>query len=212
LGFWVPGLGRSTTGDWDIEGAHMAERCSLFIIIALGESVLVTGATFAELHWTLIDIAAFLIAFVGTVAMWWIYFDTGADGGSQRIAHSSDPGRVARLNYTYLHLLIVAGIIVSAVADELILAHALGHAEPQVVAVVIGGPALYLLGNLLFKRTLSNNMPLSHLIGLGLLALLCPLAFVLPPLASGLATTAILIVVASWETISLHSSRARPAG
>jgi len=48
-GFFVPGLGRSQTTDWDISGAHMAERCGLFIIIALGESILVTGATFAEL-------------------------------------------------------------------------------------------------------------------------------------------------------------------
>jgi hypothetical protein len=48
IGFWTPGLGRSTTADWDVEGGHMAERCALFIIIALGESVLVTGATFSQ--------------------------------------------------------------------------------------------------------------------------------------------------------------------
>lgn len=47
--FWVPGLGRSTLADWNVEGNHMAERCGLFVIIALGESLLVTGATFAEL-------------------------------------------------------------------------------------------------------------------------------------------------------------------
>ena len=52
LGFWVPVLGRSTTADWAVEGGHMAERCALFVIIALGESVLVTGATFAGLAWT----------------------------------------------------------------------------------------------------------------------------------------------------------------
>jgi low temperature requirement protein LtrA len=47
--FWVPGMGRSTTTDWTVEGGHMAERCALFVIIALGESILITGATFAEL-------------------------------------------------------------------------------------------------------------------------------------------------------------------
>ena len=51
-GFWTPGLGRSTTADWDVEGGHMAERCGLFVIIALGESVLVTGATFSGLAWS----------------------------------------------------------------------------------------------------------------------------------------------------------------
>ena len=54
-GFYVPGLARSTPADWDVEGAHMAERCALFIIIALGELILVTGATFAELEWTWAD-------------------------------------------------------------------------------------------------------------------------------------------------------------
>ena len=49
LGYWVPGLGRSLTTDWEIEAAHMAERCGLFMIIALGESILVTGFTFTGL-------------------------------------------------------------------------------------------------------------------------------------------------------------------
>ncbi|MEO8559813.1 MAG: low temperature requirement protein A [Rhodospirillales bacterium] len=213
LGFWVPRMGRSTTGDWNVEGAHLAERCSLFIIIALGESILVTGIAFAELSWRWIDFAAFITAFIGTVAMWWIYFDTGAARGSERISHSSDPGRLARLDYTYLHLLIVAGIIVSAVADELILAHALnppgGHAEPPAIAVIIGGPALYLLGNLLFKATFSRRAPPSHMVGLICLAVLTPAALYLPPILSGVATTAVLIMVATWETVSLTRQRLR---
>ena len=55
--FWVPGLGRSSTADWRIEGAHLAERCGLFVIIALGESILITGATFADLAWNAATIA-----------------------------------------------------------------------------------------------------------------------------------------------------------
>ena len=66
LGFRVPGLGRSATTDWAVEGGHMAERCALFVIIALGELVLVTGATFAGLTWTAEHIGAFLVAFVGS--------------------------------------------------------------------------------------------------------------------------------------------------
>src|SRR5438874_2528117 len=76
VGFGVPGLGRSNTADWDVEGHHFSERCSLFIIIALGESILVTGATFADLAWGPSQLAAFAGAFVGSIAMWWIYFDT----------------------------------------------------------------------------------------------------------------------------------------
>jgi low temperature requirement protein LtrA len=54
--FWVPGLGRSNTGEWDVEGGHMAERCGLFVIIALGESVLITGATFGNLDWNAVTV------------------------------------------------------------------------------------------------------------------------------------------------------------
>ncbi len=57
--FWTPGLGASTTSDWDVEGGHLAERCGLFVIIALGESVLVTGAKFATLPWTPTSAAGF---------------------------------------------------------------------------------------------------------------------------------------------------------
>ena len=49
VGYFVPGLGRSNTTDWKVDGAHMAERCALFVMIALGESILVTGATAASL-------------------------------------------------------------------------------------------------------------------------------------------------------------------
>lgn len=207
LGFWVPRLGRSRTTDWSVEGHHMAERCALFIIIALGESILVTGATFADLDWSPTTVAAFVVAFVGSVAMWWIYFDTGAERGSAHIAGSSDPGRMARLAYTYLHLPIVAGIIVSAVADELVLAHPTGHADPATIAAALGGPALYVLGTALFKATIARRFPLSHLVGLLLLALLVLVAAEMSPLILGGASTLVLLLVAAWERVSLRAKR-----
>ena len=86
VGFFVPGLGRSETTDWDVEGSHLAERCGLFIIIALGESILVTGATFARLDWTPVNASAFVVALIGSIATWWIYFNIGAERGSRHIA------------------------------------------------------------------------------------------------------------------------------
>jgi low temperature requirement protein LtrA len=67
---------------------------------------------------------------------------------------------------------------------------------------LLGGPALYLLGNVFFKRASAQYYPLSHLAGLGLLVLLAPVAMYLTPLALGAATTTVLIVVAVWETVS----------
>lgn len=207
IGFWLPRLGRSITADWDVEGAHMAERCALFVIIALGESILVTGAAFAQLAWDAVTATAFLVAFAGSVAMWWVYFNIGAEHASRTIAASADPGRIARAAYTYAHLPLVAGIVVSAVADELVLVHPGGHTGLAAAAVILGGPALYLAGNLVFKRLIWGRAPLSHLAGLGLLALLVPAVPGLPPLALGAATTVVMIVVAAWETVSLRASR-----
>jgi Predicted membrane protein len=210
LAFAVPGMGRSSTADWDIDGGHLAERCSQFVIIALGESVLVTGSSFADTLSQPQALLAFVSAFVGSVAMWWIYFDLGAERGSVAIRHAPDPGRTARIAYTYLHLLIVAGIIVSAVADELTLRDGSQHVDAIGSAVLIGGPALYLLGNAWFKKTVnSTNLPLSHLIGMGLLAALA-VVLVWQPLsllALGLATTLVLVLVALWETVSLRHLR-----
>jgi low temperature requirement protein LtrA len=210
-GYFVPGLGRSATSDWKIDGSHMAERCSLFVIIALGESILVTGATAAGQPATPSAVCAFLVAFLGSVAMWWIYFNIGAERGSRQIAGSKDPGRVARAVYTYFHIPIIAGIVVSAVADEITIAHPDGHLGVADVAVLSGGPALYLLGNIFFKRASAQYYPLSHLVGLGLLGLLAPLASWMSPLLLSAATTAVLLTVAAWETISFARGPATPS-
>jgi low temperature requirement protein LtrA len=204
VGFWTPGFGRSTTTDWNVEGGHLAERCGLFVIIALGESILVSGAKFAELPWTASTLAAFIVALIGTVAMWWIYFNIGAERASARIMSSADPGRLARLAYTYLHIVLIAGIIVSAVGDELMLSHPLGHAEPSTIAVLLGGPALYLIGNILFKRATASRVVLSHFAGLGLLTLLMAGSAAMSPLLLGAASSLVLVIVAAWETWSLQ--------
>lgn len=202
LYFWVPGLGRSSLKDWDIDGEHMAERCGLFVIIALGESLLVIGGTFSEKPWSVDHSAALLCAFVGTVAMWWLYFHKGAEVGEDRIKESHDPGRHARAAYTYLHLPIVAGIMVCAVADELVLQRP-DRADPIGVAMIVGGPMLYLLGTGAFKWTVGHRPgpPLSHLVGLGLLALVAVPGFLHLLSALGLAAlcSGALVVAAVWE-------------
>jgi low temperature requirement protein LtrA len=209
LAFWVPGLGRTSTTDWDIEGHHMAERCGLFVIIALGESVIVTGATAAGLEWDAATIAGFASAFLGTVAMWWLYFNIGAVRAADTIAHSGDPGRYARLVYTYLHLPIVAGIIASAAADELTLSHPHAHLEPIQRALMIGGPVLFLIGNAMFKRASYRWYPLSHLIALAALSALAVFGAAFDALALSLGACAILLVTALWETISLAPGERR---
>jgi low temperature requirement protein LtrA len=206
-GFWTPGLGRSATTDWDVEGAHMAERYALFVIIALGESILVTGATFAELPMTPGVLTAFGAAFMASVAMWWIYFDAGAERASRLIAASADPGRLARLAYTYMHVPLVAGIVVSAVGDELALAHPDGHTDPMTAAVLLAGPGLYLTGDLLFRRTTNNGTPRSHLSGLLALTVLAFVSLNLTPAMLSLTTSLIMVAVAASESLWRRARR-----
>jgi low temperature requirement protein LtrA len=197
LGFATPGLGRSTTHDWNISGEHLAERCQLFVIIALGESILITGATFGELAWSTAVVAAFVIAFLGSVALWWVYFDRSAAAAAEIIGSSADPGRLGRSAYTYLHLPMVAGIIVTAAGDELAIAHPLGHATPEIVATVLGGPALFLFGHLLFKRAVFSVWSISRLVAILALVVLGLLGREWPPLL--LATLTVLIIASvSW--------------
>jgi low temperature requirement protein LtrA len=207
--FWIPKYGASSVADWVIEGGHMAERCAGFIIIALGESIVVTGATFADLEWTLATVTAFASAFFASLAMWWIYFHKGAEAGSEQISNASEPGRLARLAYTYLHMPIVAGIILSAVADQIVLQHPAEHSDLRTVVSAIGGPLLFLTGTVLFKLAIRGWLQLSHGAGIVMLAALGWFAGSLSALTLSLLTTAIMILVAAWESISLPADAAR---
>jgi low temperature requirement protein LtrA len=205
--YWTPTLGASKTSEWVIDGAHMAERCALFVIIALGESLLITGATVAKGPFSAIGAAGFASAFFATVAMWWIYFHEGAEHAAHRIAKAIDPGRTARVAYSYIHIAIVAGIIVSAVGDEIVLVHP-DHADAAAVAAVIGGPVLFLFGCTLFKWVSHDRRtpPLSHCVGLLALAALAAgaMAHWFSTLQLGMAAAAILIIVGAWETLALR--------
>jgi len=81
LGFPTPRLGHSHTTEYPVTGDHLAERSLLFVTIALGETLIITGSNFGELPADAERFAAFAVAFVATVAIWWLYFDRGADAG-----------------------------------------------------------------------------------------------------------------------------------
>ncbi|KRA57857.1 hypothetical protein ASD79_16225 [Caulobacter sp. Root655] len=204
LGFWIPGLGRVKANEWDIEGGHLAERCALFTIIALGESILVMGATTATMAWTPVVIAAFLAAFAGSLAMWWIYFSFTAEAASEAISHAKDPGHVARVAYTYSHLLPIAGIIVTAVGDEWVIHHPLGHTDLKTAAALIGGPFLFLLGGLLFKKAVFQLWSPSRGAGMAALTGLAAVSLTISPLVLSVATTLVLVGVSVWESLAMR--------
>jgi low temperature requirement protein LtrA len=199
--FLVPGLGRSTTTQWTVAASYFSERFKLFVILALGESIIVTGATFSELEPDLATVLAFATAFAGSVALWWVYFHRSADATEEAMGRSGDRGRIARSAYTYSHLPLVAGIIVTAVGDELVITHPMGQADVATIATVLGGPALFLAGHALFKYTVFRVASRSRLVAVALLIGLGPVSFALSPLIIGLAATLVVAGVAIHESV-----------
>ena len=203
VGYVVPGFGAAKTTDWNVLGGHMAERCGLFVIICLGESLLVSGVTFAEMVWTPSGIMAFLGAVAGAIGMWWVYFHIGYIRAVDQIEKSRNPGRLARLAYSYCHIPIVAGIVLSAVGSERAIAHPGDAGVLLEAASVIGGVAVFLLGNGLFKWTTSARFfPLSHIAGLVLCVAVAAVGAQTSLMVLNGAAAAILGIVAVWEHLS----------
>jgi low temperature requirement protein LtrA len=191
VGYWLPGRGRSLTFEWSIESAHFAERFQLFIIISLGESIVVTGATASTLEIDLARAAAIAVAFLTSAALWWLYFDFVARISQRRLDVAEDRGRLARDAFTYIHIPIIAGIIVSAVGDELVIAHPGAGLSAAELAAVACGPALYLLGHVAFRLRLAGSLS-----GKRLAAALAILAVgALGAVMTALATAALVLVV-----------------
>ena len=157
-GYWTPGLGRSATTDWDIEGSHFSERFQLFIIIALGESIVETGAAAGQGALDAARVTALVLAFAASAALWWLYFDEVAAHARRRLRAADDAGRLARDAYTYLHMPIVAGIILSAVGDALVIEHPSTATSAAGLVTIVGGPALYLLGHNLFRLRMIGSI------------------------------------------------------
>lgn len=208
FGFALPGLGRSRSSDWrTAAGGHIAERCQAFVILALGESVLVTGATLSDAaHWSPPTLIGFLLCFIASCAMWWIYFDTGSRAGSIAIEQSDEPGLMAAY-FHYIHVILIAGIVACAAADDFAIESPHLAVAPANAWLLLGGPLLYLVGNGLYKRVVYGRFPLSHCIGISLLAVLSILVPHTDLLLAGAATTLVLCLTAGWESVSRRQQR-----
>jgi low temperature requirement protein LtrA len=201
-GFYTPGLGRSVTADWDIEGSHLAERCQAFILIALGESIVVIGATLSGLLASSVTVAeagAFLTALVGSIALWWLYFDRSAGEAARVIARSADPGRMGRTAYHLIHPVMVAGIIVVAAADQVVLSRPSATGVTSTGWLVLGGTALFIAGHAAFKYSVWRVVPWSRLAAVAVLGLLGLAAPHLSALGLGAGAAAVVLVVAALD-------------
>ncbi|MGH3419975.1 MAG: low temperature requirement protein A, partial [Streptosporangiaceae bacterium] len=201
-GFYTPGLGRSRTSDWTIEGGHFAERCQAFILIALGESIVIIGATLTDVKSvTAASVTAFVVAFAASVALWWLYFDQSAEAAAEKIVRSDDPGRLGRSAYHLIHPIMVAGIIVSAAADQKVLSDPGATASTASAWMILGGPALFLAGHAAFKLVVWRSVNWPRLAGIAVLALLAPAAHAIPALALAACAAALVVAVAATDRL-----------
>jgi low temperature requirement protein LtrA len=207
--YWVPGMPRVTTHDWAVETSHFAERFQLFIIIALGESIVVTGATAAQGGLDTAKVVAMAVAFIGSAALWWLYFDYVAEISGRRLRSADDPGVLARDAYTYLHIPIVAGIIVTAVGDEIVIAHPGESLRASELVALAAGPALYLVGHLLFRVRMAHSLsPMRS--GAAVAVCACaPLGLVAPALAVAAVIAGVLVLLIAAEMLAGRRRRLR---
>jgi low temperature requirement protein LtrA len=198
---WLPGRGRRMdVRHTEIAGGHLVERFRLFFIIALGESVLTTGTAFADEPFELERLLALAIAFAGTVALWWCYFER-AEGIGVEVAETAEDAGAVGLWGTWALTLIVLALIAIAVGDELAIAHPGDDATLGFTILTFGGPAVFLLAQVLFLREALGQVPRSRPLGLAALAILAVATAPLTLIAGIAASTAVLVAVAIADTV-----------
>jgi low temperature requirement protein LtrA len=189
--YWLPRRPPLGLDTWEVGSGHFAERFQLFIIIALGETIVVTGATTAELELTTARVVAFAVAFLATAAFWWLYFSLVATIIERRLALAENRTVLARDAFTYLHVLIVAGILLTAVGDELVVEHPTEELSHPELAVLVCGPALYLLAHVALRLRMTGTIGGRRLAG----ALACLAIAAIGTFASALVVAALLLLV-----------------
>ncbi len=182
------------------QGDHMLERCRLFLIIALGETILTTGAAIATAPMTFMTVVTGTAALVGTVALWSLGFGRAGRLVLQYVEETRDPVR-ASLSVVNTLLVMVAGLIAVAVANELVIAHPHGHPSTMLSLLLFGGPILFLLAQSWHYWFVLKLGPRLDLIGSAVLLLIGFVTLTAPPYV------ALILVGASLSTLAILDER-----
>ncbi|AVT35187.1 low temperature requirement protein A [Plantactinospora sp. BB1] len=205
----TPRIGRSPAWEWNTAGEHLAERYRQFIIIALGESVVITARTVRSTNYAPEQAAAVLVAFGSTVLLWWIYFYRAREKLGSAIIGSADPGRETKWA-GYAHLIMVAGVVLTTVGDELIIRHPMEDTPGGWVAVIVGGPTLFLAGRILLGHEVFVRVARPWLVGIGVLVVMAPAMVLLPPLAVAVAVLLVLLGVVIADVLTVGEPGGTP--
>jgi low temperature requirement protein LtrA len=206
LGPAVIGVGRG----WRVAPEHFAERHGLIILIALGESLIAIGVGAGFVLGTGVIVGAAL-GIVVVSALWWLYFDVAAIFARRRLmqADGLERHRLALHAYAYLHLPMVAGIVLFALGLKTTLGH-VGEALDTVPAVgLCGGAALYLLGHIAFLFRTTGRVFRRRTVGAIALLALVPAAVAIPALAALALVSAVCSLVVAYEVFRYRADRIR---
>ncbi|WP_346116681.1 low temperature requirement protein A [Micromonospora coerulea] len=199
LGWPIPGLGRTRAEDWRLAGAHLAERYQQFIIITIGETILLTGMTFAD-EFTPDRVLPTVMSFATAVLMWRIYFHRAGTVFPAAVEAAPRPGSLGKSGF-YTHLVMVTGILATGVGYALVINEPRGHQDPLWLAVIFGGPALFLAGRSRLEYEVFARVSPSRVLGLLALAALTPVMVRRAPVIVTSAAAVVLIGVAAWDGI-----------
>src|SRR5262249_1078597 len=196
---------------WRVEPSHFAERHGLIIIIALGESIVALGVVGASLGLHAEILVAVALGLTVAACLWWAYFDVVSTVAERKLREAG-PGaraRIARDSYSYLHLPMVAGIIIFAFGVKTTLAHVHAHLHTVAAVSLCGGVALYLLALSAFKRRNVGSFNNPRLVAATALTLLIPAATALPALLSLALVAAIGCALITYEVFRYAEARDR---
>jgi low temperature requirement protein LtrA len=196
---------------WRVEASHFAERHGLIVIIALGESVVAVGVGAGGLDLGVGLIVASLLGMVVAGAFWWVYFDFVALVARRRLRSAAPDERVrmARDSFNYLHLPMVAGIILFAVGIKGTLPHLSAHLEAVPAVALCGGAALYLAALSAFKRRNIGSFNYPRLVAASALVVLAPIATTIPALLAVGLVAAISVALVVYESVAYAEARDR---
>jgi low temperature requirement protein LtrA len=204
------GLAAQGVRGWRVQAGHFAERHGLIIIIALGESVVSLGLGAGGLDLDARVVAGALLGIATAAALWWAYFDVVALVAERRLREApyGDQIRIARDSYTYLHLPMVAGIVVFAIGVKRTLADA-GHLHAVPATALCAGAALYLVALSAFKRRNIGSWNQPRLVAAAVLVALAPLATALPALLSLTFVAVVACALIGYEVTAYSEARER---
>lgn len=203
-------------GGFNVHAAHFFERHQLFIIIALGESIVAigVGVLHAEEALTPVVVGAVFLAVLAIGGLWWAYFDWEAALTERvlRNALGSHRAHLARDMFSYLHLLLVVGIVFVAVGLEGVMAHPTQQLHGVQQLGLGAGPALFLLGLSAVSGRRGHRPRIDHLAGAVACLALIPIAAVMPALVTLALLVCILLVIAVMDRSTRIRSHPSVAG